>query len=131
MLKTLASLTGAALLAASTALFAQGAPASDAGKAPRRFDCSQAKDPKACEERREKMRTAFQKARAACEGKQGTERRDCMRTQMCSSAKEPGKCEARAKELAEKRAQAHAACKDKKGDELRACLREQRAAGKK
>ena len=131
MLKTFASLTGAALLAASTALLAQqAAPAPDAGKAPRRFDCSQAKDPKGCEARREKARAAFQKARAACEGKQGTERHDCMRTQMCSSAQDPAKCEARAKEIAEKRAQAYAACKDKKGAELRSCMRDQRG-GKK
>ena len=43
----------AALLAASTALHAQ-APA-DTGKGRRHFDCSQAKDPKACEERLGKM----------------------------------------------------------------------------
>ena len=131
MLKTLASLGGAALLVASTALHAQqAAPAPDAGKAPRRFDCSQAKDPKACQERRDKARAAFQKARAACEGKQGAERRDCMRTQICSSAQDPAKCEARAKEIAAKRAQAVEACKDKKGDELRACMREQRRSPK-
>jgi len=106
MLKIFASLAGAALLAASTALFAQqGAPAPDAGKAPRRFDCSQAKDPKACQDRRDKARAAFKKAQAACEGKQGTERRDCMRTQMCSGAQDPAKCEARAKEIAAKRAE--------------------------
>lgn len=131
MLKTFVSLTGAALLAASPMLFAQqSAPAPDAGKAPRRLDCSQAKDPKACEARHEKARAAFQKARAACEGKQGTERHDCMRTQMCASAQDPAKCEARAKDIAAKRAQALEACKDKKGDELRACMREQRG-GKK
>ena len=131
MLKTLASLTGAALLAASTALLAQqGTPAPDAGKAPRRFDCSQAKDPTACQDRRDKARAAFKKAQTACEGKQGTERRDCMRTQMCSSAQDPAKCEARVKEIAAKRAQAFEACKDKKGDELRACMREQRRSPK-
>ena len=131
MLKTLASLTGALLLAASAAALAQqAAPAPGAGKAPGRFDCSQAKDPKACQERRDKARAAFQKANAACEGKKGAERRDCMRTQMCSSAQDPAKCEARAKEIAAKRAQAYEACKDKKGDELRSCMREQRR-GKK
>jgi len=109
-------LAGIALLLASTALFAQqNAPAPASGKAPGRPDCSQAKDPKACQERREKARAAFQKARAACPGKQGTELRDCMRTQLCSERQDPAKCEATL-----------AACKGKKGDELRACLKEQR-----
>ena len=49
-------LLGAYLLAASTALYAQ-APQTDAGKG-ERFDCSKAKDPKRCEERREKMKAA-------------------------------------------------------------------------
>ncbi len=125
-------MTAAALLAASTALFAQQttpAPAPGAGKGePRheRFDCSKAKDPKGCEERRTKAREAFKKARSACEGKQGDERRDCMRKEMCASAKDPAACEARVKEGAERRAQIRAACKDKKGDDLRACIREQR-----
>ena len=43
-------LLGACLLAASTALYAQ-APQTDAGKG-QRFDCSKAKDPRRCEERR-------------------------------------------------------------------------------
>ena len=66
MLKTLVTTL---LLAASPALFAQGDPA----KAPRkaRFDCSQAKDPKACEERRAKVKAAYEKATKTCEGKQG------------------------------------------------------------
>jgi len=131
MLKTFVSLTGSALLLASTALFAQqSAPAPAAGKGSARFDCSQAKDPTACQDRREKARAAFQKARAACEGKQGAERRDCMRTQMCSSAKDPANCEARAKEIAAKRAQAMEACKGKQGDDLRSCMREQRGSKK-
>ena len=95
---------GAALLAASTALCAQ-APA-DVSKAPQgkqRFDCSQAKDPKACEERREKFREAAKKARAACEAKPEGERRDCMRTELCKQAKDPAQCEARAKAQAEDR----------------------------
>ncbi|HYD58366.1 MAG TPA: hypothetical protein VEB41_15790 [Burkholderiales bacterium] len=95
---------GAALLAASTALFAQ-APA-DASKAPQRkqrFDCSQAEDPKACEERRAKLRDAAKKAREACESRPQGERRDCMRTEMCKQAKDPAQCEARAKAHAEDR----------------------------
>jgi hypothetical protein len=80
-------LIGAALLAASTALLAQ-APA-DASKAPQRkqrFDCSQAQDPKACEERRQKLREAHReaakKAREACQAKPEAERRDCVRAEM-------------------------------------------------
>ncbi|HEX5766984.1 MAG TPA: hypothetical protein VFX94_02015, partial [Burkholderiales bacterium] len=61
-------LLAACFLASSTA-FAQ-APQGDASKAPRkaRFDCSQAKDPKACEERRAKVKAAHDKAAKACEG---------------------------------------------------------------
>ncbi|HZQ75360.1 MAG TPA: hypothetical protein VFB08_20795 [Burkholderiales bacterium] len=132
MLKTLAA---AALFAASTALFAQQsapAPAQDSGKGEKmhRFDCSKAKDPKACEERREKAREAFKKAHQACDGKKGAERRDCMRQQMCANAKDPAQCEANAKSRADARKQAMEACKGKQGDDLRACLREQRGAGK-
>ena len=82
----LPSILAACLLAASTLAFAQapGTNQGDAAKAPRkaRFDCSQAKDPKACEERAAKMKADMQKARKACEGKQGTERRECMRQEM-------------------------------------------------
>ena len=107
----------ACLLAASTVSFAQ-APQGDAAKAPRkaRFDCSQAKDPK------------------ACEGKEGAERRDCMRRELCAQSKDPAACEAKAKEARQKidaeRARIRAACKGKEGDELRACVREQRASKK-
>lgn len=111
MLKAISPVIGAVLFAASTALFAQQppqAPAAGAGKDDargheRHFDCSKAKDPKACEERREKARAAMKKAHAACEGKKGDERRDCMRKEMCSAAQDPAKCEARVKERMEKR----------------------------
>ena len=96
----------AALLAASPLVLAQ--PADKGGTPPqkaRRFDCSQAKDPKACEERRQKIRAAHDKAQQACQGKQGPEHRDCMRTQMCAQAKDPAQCEARAKAQAERRKQ--------------------------
>ncbi|HEY6820484.1 MAG TPA: hypothetical protein VI321_00570 [Burkholderiales bacterium] len=130
MLKILSPALGAALLAASTALFAQqgAAPAQDAGKGAKihRFDCSQAKDPKACEERREKARAMFKKAHEACDAKKGDERRDCMRQQMCANAQDPAKCEANAKSRVAARKQAYEACKDKKGDELRSCMRAQR-----
>ena len=101
----LPSLIAACLLAASTLSFAQ-APSGDAAKAPRkeRFDCSQAKDPKACEERRAKMKAMHEKASKACEGKQAGERRECMRHEICAQAKDPKACEARAeKAKAERR----------------------------
>lgn len=118
MTRTLTALAGACLLATTTALFAQ----STAG----RFDCSKAKDPKACEERVAKAKEAHAKARQACEAKPADERRDCMRREMCAQTKDPGKCEARIKERMAQRAKIREACKDKKGEELRSCIREQR-----
>ena len=128
MLKTLFA---GLLLAASTSLLAQ-APQGDAAKAPRkaRFDCSQAKDPKACEERRTKMRAAHEKATKACESAKGAEHGACMRKEMCAQSQDPAKCEARVKEGQAKRDKAREACKDKKGDELNACMREQRGSKK-
>jgi Spy/CpxP family protein refolding chaperone len=119
-------LLAACLLASSTA-FAQ-APQGDA-KAPRkaRFDCSQAKDPKACEENRAKLKAAHDKAVKACDSKKGGERHDCMRREMCAQSIDPAKCEAGAKERAARRAKVQEACKDKTGDERKACVREQRS----
>jgi hypothetical protein len=119
MLKIVAPVLGAMLIAASGALYAQ-APQSDSSAQK--------------QERREKMRTAKDKASKACEGKAEGERRDCMRREMCAQSKDPAKCEARAKEAAERRsarrAQIHEACKDKQGDELKSCVREQRRSRK-
>ena len=116
------SLVTAALLAASTIAFAQSE---------RRIDCSKAQDPKACEERLAKVKSAHQKARQACESKSGTERRDCMRKEMCAQSPDPAKCEAsikqKAAERGERRAKIREACRDKKGEELSACIREHRA----
>jgi hypothetical protein len=109
MLKTLTPLLGAVLLTATTALYAQTTPPADAGKGAqgRRFDCSQAKDPKACEARRTemraKMKAAHEKASKACEAQKGSAHRDCMRKSMCAESKDPAKCEARGKERMEKR----------------------------
>src|SRR5690606_23689786 len=126
-------LLGAVLLAAGTA-FAQ-APQGEAKPKPRRFDCSQAKDPKACEERMQKMRAAHLKAREACEGKSGAEGRECMRRELCAQSKDPAKCEAQAKQRAERRAERRAkiaeACKGKAGDALKSCVREQRRGARK
>ena len=132
MLKTLTPFLSMALLAASTSLFAQAPQGGgDAAKGPRkaRFDCSQAKDPKACEERRAQIKAAHDKALKACESKKGGDHVACMRTQMCAQAKDPKACEAKAKEAADRRDAIREACKDKKGDDFRACAREHR--GKK
>lgn len=125
----LSMLVAATLLAASPLLFAQ-APQGDASKG-RRFDCSQAKDPKACEERVAKRHEMMAKARKACEGKQGAEHSDCMRTATCAQTKDPAKCQAQAKEAMAKRDAARAACQGKQGDEYRACMREQRGRSHK
>jgi hypothetical protein len=135
----IAAITGACLLAASTALYAQTTPApADPGKgAPRgrHFDCSQAKDPKACEERRaqgrQKMKAAHDKAAKACEGQKDGARRDCMRKELCAQSKDPAKCEAQAKERAAAFNKAYAACKGKAAEEFKSCMREQRGRGKK
>ena len=123
MLRTLLPV---ALLAFCTPLFAQAPSDAPKPKAERRFDCSQAKDPKGCEERLAKMKAAHAQARKACEGKKGEEGRDCMRREMCAQAKDPAKCEAQVKEAAARRAQIREACKGKQGEELKSCVREQR-----
>jgi Spy/CpxP family protein refolding chaperone len=120
------SILTAALLAASAPLYAQAPKSGEA----RQFDCSKAKDPKACEERVAKMREARDKARKACEGKTGDERRSCMEKAFCAEAKDPAKCEANLKEREARRQQVREACKDKKGEDLKACIKEQRAAKK-
>lgn len=123
MLRTLLPVV---LLTFCTPLFAQAPSDAPKPKAERRFDCSKAKDPKACEERVAKAKAAHEKARKACEGKKGEEGRDCMRHEMCAQAKDPGKCEAQVKEGAARRAKIREACKDKTGEELKSCVREQR-----
>jgi hypothetical protein len=115
-----------ALLAFCAPVFAQAPSDAPKPKAERRFDCSKAKDPKACEERLAKAKAAHENARKACEGKKGEEGRDCMRREMCAQAKDPGKCEAQVKEAAARRAKIREACKDKTGEDLKSCVREQR-----
>lgn len=105
MSRPLSTLLCALLLTGATAIHAQTPPA-DAGKSGRGHgmrDCSQAPDPKACEERRQKMKAAHEEARKACDGKQGDERRQCMQKSMCAKAPDPAKCEARSKERSEHR----------------------------
>jgi len=115
-----------AVLAFCAPVFAQAPADASKPKAERRFDCSQAKDPKACEERLAKAKAAHEKARKACEGKSGEEGRDCMRHEMCAQSKDPARCEARVKEAVAQRAKIREACKDKTGEELKSCVREQR-----
>ena len=112
----------ALLLAASTTLLAQ-APQGER-RQEQRFDCSKAKDPKLCEERRAKVKSAQAKARQACEGKKGSEHRDCMQAQMCAQAKDPARCNTQAKERQARREKIREACKDKRGDDRRACVRQ-------
>ena len=128
----LASLFGALL--AAPALHAQTPPAGkEGGKPPgmKMRDCSQAPDPKACEERRAKMREAHRKAEDSCKGKEGPDRRACMRDQMCSQAKDPARCKEHAEKHGAKRAEHRKemmkACEGKKDDELRKCVRDERA----
>lgn len=120
----LSCLIGAALLAASSVVHAQA----EAPKA-RRFDCSQAKDPQACEERRAKMRAMHAKAAKACEASKGKAavHRDCMRREWCAQTADPAKCEAAAKARVARREKIREACKGKQGEELRACIKEQRS----
>ena len=120
------SLFAVCLLALSTVTFAQ-APSGDAAKAPRkaRHDCSQAKDPKACEERLAKIKEARDKAAKACEGKQDGERRECMRREMCAQAKDPKACEERAAKAKAAMQSARKACEGKQGDERRDCMRQE------
>ena len=119
-------LIGAALVAASTFVHAQ-APQGEAPKA-RRFDCSQAKDPKACEERRAKVREMHAKALKACEAAKGkeAEHRACMQREFCAQTADPAKCEAQVKQRTAQREKIREACKDKTGEALKACIREQR-----
>src|SRR5258708_18846729 len=87
-LMKLAILLFSALLATSAAVHAQE----------RRFDCSQAKDPKACEELMAKMKATHAQAEKACEGKHGAERRECMLNSMCAQQQDPKSCEDHASE---------------------------------
>ena len=122
----LPSILAACLLAATTLSFAQ-APSGDAAKAPRkaRFDCSQAKDPKACEERQTKLKAAHEKANKACEGKRGAERHECMRQEMCAQSKDPKGCEERAAKMKAALDKARKACEGRPQGERRECVRQE------
>lgn len=114
-------------------------------------DCSQAADPKACEERHAQMRQAHEQAVAACTGKEGAEHRACIGEHMCAQAKDPAQCRERMgkrahhtrdcskaadpKACQERQARmrqafqtAEAACKGKEGPDHRACMVDQMCA---
>jgi Spy/CpxP family protein refolding chaperone len=141
MMKAVLPALCAALLAGTLSANAQPPSGAGAeGKRPprgeRMQDCAKAADPKACEERRQKFRDAAKRAREACAGKEGAERRECLAQHRCAQARDPAQCMARAKERAERhkaraerREKAREACKGKEGEALRDCLREQRGRG--
>ena len=123
MLKSLITAMGALLLCASFGLQAQAA---------KRPDCSQAADPKACEqrqllreERAQKLRDMHKNAAAICKTRPSAEQRECMRQQMCQQAKDPERCEENAKKNAERRDKVLETCKGKQGKVLQQCLREE------
>lgn len=100
----------------SLAAHAQTAPAA-AGAGPEKVvDCAKARNPQRCEERKV--------ARAACQDKQGAERRKCVENQLpppdCGKSGNPARCAAMQA--------AREACKDKTGPAHRQCMREQSKA---
>ena len=113
------AIIGAALLATSTGLYAQ-APASKADSK----DADRAA-------KREQMKQAHEKAVKACEGKQGEERRDCLRKEVCAQSKDPKACEARVAKARDSHAKARKACEAKQGDERRDCMRKEMCAQSK
>ena len=108
------------------ALLASGAYAQE-----RPFDCSKAKDPKACEERVAKLKAAQAQAEKACEGKQGAERRECMVKAMCAQGKDPKACEERAAKAKSAHRDARAACQGRQGSEHEQCMLKQMCADSK
>src|SRR5437868_7552428 len=110
-MKALLTLFAAALIA-SPVIYAQ-APKGEGA----RFECSQTKDPKACEERRDKMKAARTQAEQACQGKARAEHRECMLQQMCAQSKDPKACEEHMSKAKETAKGARAACEGKRGAE--------------
>ncbi len=99
MLKHLILVSFLGALLAAPALHAQTPPAGKEGGKPPAMqmrDCSQAPDPKVCEERRSKMRDAHKMAEESCKGKEGSDHHACMSEQMCAQAKDAGRCRDRA-----------------------------------
>ena len=141
MNRTMLSITAAMFLASFSSAYAQSAGPGDGmgmhpgmsgtmGGGKPGFDCSKAKEPEKCEEKRKEMRANVEEAKKACTGKQGDERRACMGDALCAKAPDPQKCHEREKEHIQRFQQMKQACGDKQGDELRACMREQRKNAK-
>jgi hypothetical protein len=83
--------------------------------------------------RRQQVKEAHARALKACEGKQGDERRSCMRLQLCAQAKDPKACQDRLARLAEGHAKAAKACEASKDQraEHRECMRRELCAQSK
>lgn len=126
-MKALLTLLGASLIAATPLVHAQ-APKGDGAA---RFDCSQAKDPKACEERRDKLKAARTQAEQACQGKRGQEYRACMMREMCAQSKDPKGCEERVAKSRDTAKSARATCEGKPGAEHDECMVKQMCAQSK
>jgi len=125
-MKALSAVLAATLISASPVLHAQ-TPQGDGA----RFDCSQAKDPQACEERRDKMKAARTQAEQACQGKTGTEHRECMLKQMCAQSKDPKGCEEHMSKAKDTVKGARAACEGRRGAEHDECMVKQMCAQSK
>jgi hypothetical protein len=101
-------------------------------QASKRVDCSQAKDPSACEERErvrkeraDRLRDMHRRAAEVCKTRPAPEQRECMQTEMCREAKDPARCEENARKNAERRDKVLEACKGKQGKVLQQCMREE------
>ena len=111
----------------STAPVSQSAAPStgDAQRPHRDPDCGKVADPARCKEKRAAMREHIAEARAACAGKQGDERHQCVTDSLCAKSADPRKCHEHAKNRAEHRPEALRACAGKRGEEHRDCMREE------
>src|SRR5919198_4816538 len=113
----------AILLAAIAALAHAQAP-----KGEGRFDCSRAKDPKACEARRDKLVAAHERAEKACAGREGAAHSECITHEMCSQAKDPKACEERVSHMRDKAKSVRAACEGRQGAARTDCVVKERCA---
>lgn len=85
MKKILVALISTLVLAGGTMAYAADA-GPEAAPTPRKggraaIDCSKVADPARCEARRQERRERFEAASKACEGKEGDDKRACMREQ--------------------------------------------------
>ena len=91
-------------------------PASAAQRPAGQTDCATSKQPEQCRARQD----ARNKALAACQGKAGAERKQCLSEQVpsvdCKKASDPARCLQHQK--------AHKLCAQKLGPEYRQCLRD-------